>query len=48
MLINYIYRTLVYIEGDASVRVYEDAEGKRQSSLNIVQRLSTRYPLTCP
>ncbi|KAF3400385.1 hypothetical protein DPV78_005977 [Talaromyces pinophilus] len=30
--------TLVYVEGDASVRVYEDAEGKKQSSLNIVQR----------
>ena len=35
-----IYRTLVYVEGDASVRVYEDAEGKKQSSLNIVQRSS--------
>jgi single-stranded DNA-binding protein len=30
--------TLVYVEGDASMRVYEDAEGKKQSSLNIVQR----------
>lgn len=36
------YRTLVYVEGDASMRVYEDAEGKKTSSLNIVQRPS--YP----
>ncbi|KAJ5688932.1 hypothetical protein N7462_003324 [Penicillium macrosclerotiorum] len=30
--------TLVYVEGDASLRVYEDADGKKQSSLNIIQR----------
>ncbi|KAJ5495133.1 hypothetical protein N7539_000249 [Penicillium diatomitis] len=30
--------TLVYLEGDASMRSYEDADGKRHSSLNIVQR----------
>lgn len=33
-----IYRTLVYLEGDASMRSYEDADGKRHSNLNIVQR----------
>ncbi|KAL5356534.1 hypothetical protein BJX96DRAFT_142969 [Aspergillus floccosus] len=30
--------TLVYIEGDASMRQWQDAEGKKQSSLSIVQR----------
>ncbi|KAF9894065.1 ssDNA-binding protein, mitochondrial [Aspergillus nanangensis] len=30
--------TLVYVEGDASMRQWEDAEGKKQSTLNIVQR----------
>ncbi|KAL2010184.1 hypothetical protein VTN00DRAFT_5991 [Thermoascus crustaceus] len=30
--------TLVYVEGDASLRSYEDAEGRKQSSLSIVQR----------
>ncbi|KAJ9192256.1 hypothetical protein DTO166G4_6290 [Paecilomyces variotii] len=30
--------TLVYVEGDASIRTYEDAEGKKQSSLSVVQR----------
>ncbi|KAK1144582.1 ssDNA-binding protein, mitochondrial [Aspergillus melleus] len=30
--------TLVFVEGDASMRQYEDAEGKKQSALNIVQR----------
>ncbi|KAJ5182575.1 hypothetical protein N7492_000191 [Penicillium capsulatum] len=30
--------TLVYLEGDASLRLYEDAEGKKQSNLSIVQR----------
>lgn len=32
------YRTLVYVEGDASMRQWEDSEGKKQSTLNIVQR----------
>ncbi|TVY78231.1 Single-stranded DNA-binding protein RIM1 [Lachnellula suecica] len=30
--------TLVYIEGDASMSQYEDAEGKPRSALNIVQQ----------
>jgi len=29
--------TLVYLEGDASMRTYDDAEGKKQSSLSLVQ-----------
>lgn len=35
-------RTLVYLEGDASIRSYEDQEGRKQTSLNIVQRTLTR------
>ncbi len=31
-------RTLVYLEADATMNSYEDAEGKNRSSLNIVQR----------
>jgi single-stranded DNA-binding protein len=27
----------VYLEGDATMRTYDDAEGKKQSSLNLVQ-----------
>ena len=30
-------RTLVYLEGDATMRTYEDAEGKKQSALSVVQ-----------
>lgn len=33
----------MYLEGDASMRSYDDAEGKRQSSLSIVQRGSTLF-----
>ncbi|OCT54981.1 Single-stranded DNA-binding protein RIM1, mitochondrial [Cladophialophora carrionii] len=29
--------TLVYLEGDATMRTYDDADGKKQSSLSIVQ-----------
>jgi len=29
--------TLVYLEGDATMRMYEDAEGKKQSALSLVQ-----------
>jgi single-stranded DNA-binding protein len=28
---------LVYLEGDATMRTYDDAEGKKQSSLSLVQ-----------
>lgn len=31
-------RTLVYLEGDASMRSYEAADGQKHSSLNILQR----------
>ncbi|KAJ5191833.1 uncharacterized protein N7498_010818 [Penicillium cinerascens] len=30
--------TLVYLEGDASMRSYENADGQKQTNLNIVQR----------
>ncbi|CAK7568007.1 MAG: ssDNA-binding protein, mitochondrial [Sporothrix epigloea] len=30
--------TLVYVEGDATMGTYQDAEGKTRSSLNIMQR----------
>lgn len=29
--------TLIYLEGDATMKTYEDAEGKKQSSLSLVQ-----------
>jgi hypothetical protein len=31
-------RTLVYVEGDASMSTYQDAEGKSRSALNLIQR----------
>lgn len=31
------YRTLVYLEGDASMDVYEAQDGQKRSSLNVVQ-----------
>ncbi|PGH01983.1 hypothetical protein GX51_04915 [Blastomyces parvus] len=37
-LLNLPKGTLVYVEGDASMRSYEDAEGKKNSALNITQR----------
>ncbi|OKL57580.1 hypothetical protein UA08_07018 [Talaromyces atroroseus] len=37
-LLNLPKGTLVYVEGDASMRVYDDAEGKKTSNLSIVQR----------
>lgn len=38
-----VYSTLVYLEGDASMRSYEDADGKKHSNLNIVQRTSHEF-----
>lgn len=29
--------TLIYLEGDATMKSYEDGEGKKQSSLSLVQ-----------
>jgi len=31
-------RTLVYIEGDATMNTYNDADGKPRTALNLVQR----------
>lgn len=31
------HSTLVYFEGDATMRSYDDAEGKKQTALNLVQ-----------
>ena len=33
-------RSLVYVEGDATMSQYTDSEGKSRTSLNIVQRKS--------
>lgn len=33
-----LYRTLVFVEGDASINQWEDAEGKSRTTMNIVQR----------
>jgi hypothetical protein len=41
MLTKYPYRTLVYVEGEASLSTYTDPEDKQEkprTSLNIVQR----------
>lgn len=38
------YRTLVYVEGDATNDKYEDAEGKTRTALSIVQRESPIHP----
>lgn len=38
LIISCFTRTLVYVEGDATMRSYEDSDGKRQHALNIVQR----------
>lgn len=37
-------RTMVYIEGEASINSYEDAEGKPRTSFNIIQR---EYYVVC-
>ena len=34
---NSLPRTLVYLEGDATMRTYDDADGKKQTSLSLVQ-----------
>jgi single-stranded DNA-binding protein len=30
-------RTLIYLEGDATMKTYEDGEGRKQTQLNLVQ-----------
>ncbi|OJD18757.1 hypothetical protein AJ78_01228 [Emergomyces pasteurianus Ep9510] len=37
-LLNLPKGTLLYVEGDASMRSYEDSDGKKNSALNITQR----------
>ena len=37
-LLNLPKGSLVYVEADAAMRTYEDAEGKKQSRLNLTQR----------
>ena len=32
------YRTLVYLEGDAKLSTYTDAESKKQTRLDLVER----------
>ena len=39
-----ITRTLVYVDGEASMGAYEDAEGKIKRPLNIVQRTHPESP----
>lgn len=39
--------TLVYVEGDATLDTYEDAEGKSKTSLNIVQREWPHQSIDC-
>ncbi|KAF6802380.1 ssDNA binding protein [Colletotrichum sojae] len=39
--------SLVYVEGDASMSTYQDAEGKNRSSLNIIQRMFPKNDLPC-
>jgi hypothetical protein len=46
-------RSLVYVEGDATMNTYQDSEGKNRSALNIVERkfpspLTIRPILTAP
>lgn len=41
------FRSLVYVEGDASMGTYQDAEGKNRSSLNIIQRMFPKNDLPC-
>lgn len=35
---GYFHRTLVFVEGDASLSTYEEAEGNKKTVLNITQR----------
>ena len=32
-----VYRTLVYLEADARMKTFDDAEGKTRSALNLYQ-----------
>lgn len=39
---DFCCRSLVYVEGDATMNTYQDSEGKNRSALNIVERKSSR------
>jgi single-stranded DNA-binding protein len=34
---------MVYVEGEATMNTYEDAEGQKRTSLNVVQRELTQF-----
>ncbi len=36
-------RSLLYVEGDATMNTYQDSEGKNRSALNIVERKFAPY-----
>lgn len=42
--------SLVYVEGEASINSFQDAEGQNRSNLNIVQRalLFSPYSIVTP
>lgn len=44
-LLYFYHRTLVFVEGDATMRQWENAEGKKQTALNITQRTSSSLNL---
>ena len=46
-LMRPLRRTLVYVEGDATMSQYNDAEGKPRSALNLVQRKSIALTHAC-
>ena len=41
MLIHGVYRSLVYVEGDASMNKFTAKDGTAQNALSIVQRESS-------
>ena len=45
MLICGVYRSLVYVEGDASMNKFTAKDGTPQSALSIVQRGSSSWRL---
>lgn len=45
LLTKYTDSALVYVDGDASMSVYQDANGNNRSSLNIIQRMPSTIPI---
>ena len=39
---------MVFVEGDASINTYQDANGQTRSSLNVVQRACPSAPSRTP